>query len=195
MTLGDSMRRVYVDASTSARSVQVQIGRRFCHFKGRFYVIVGFARDHATHDRIVLYRPVDGSATEDPWARLLSDFVADVDSDDGRRVPRFAEAPIELRGHITPEQWREAGCSDRWPTERPLICSVCKQPQHMSVGGVVCPNHHGGAPSEEPIRHLARAGTPRNAACGEQLDDFYACITTDSPRRSTCPACRKAAGL
>lgn len=167
----------------------VKVGRRYKHFKGAIYVVVGFARDHATSASLVLYTRADEPGSV-PWARLLSDFVADVDG-----VRRFAEMTPELRGHITPEQWREAGCPDRWPTDRRVVCAACKQPQHMSVGGVTCPNGHGGEPSEEPVRHLARAGTPHDAACGKQLDDFYASVTTDSPRQSTCAACQKAAGL
>lgn len=149
MNLGDAMRKVYTEAATPARKVHVQVGRRFRHFKGRFYVVVGFAREHSTGDRLVLYRRIDEVDLE-PWSRPLSDFVADVDHE-GRRVPRFREATFEIRGNVTPEQWREAGSPDRWPTDEPTICSVCKQPQYMTVSGVTCPNHHGGA-SGEPAK-------------------------------------------
>jgi hypothetical protein len=35
------------------------------------------------------------------------------------------------------------------PEPRPLLCSICREPQFMSSSGVACKNGHTGAPSLE----------------------------------------------
>ncbi len=64
--------------------------RRYRHYKGNYYDVVGVARHSETEQEMVVYRPRYGA--RDMWVRPLDMFNEMVEVDNAR-VPRFAFDP------------------------------------------------------------------------------------------------------
>ena len=58
------------------------------HFKGNNYQVLGIVRHSETDERLVLYRPLYGEATDELWVRPLQMFLESVQVE-GREIPRF----------------------------------------------------------------------------------------------------------
>ena len=56
------------------------------HYKGKYYSVLGFAKDSETMHTMVLYVPLYGEGGY--WVRPLSMFTEQVDVD-GKIMPRF----------------------------------------------------------------------------------------------------------
>jgi hypothetical protein len=65
------------------------VGRRYRHYKGGEYVVVGFAIHSETKEQLIVYRNVNDQLWQ-MWARPVLMFFGDVEVD-GKRVDRFAQ--------------------------------------------------------------------------------------------------------
>lgn len=91
------------------RSITLQVGEKYRHFKGGLYTIVGFAAHTETYDTLVIYTDSRGYH----WARPVGMFIdmVPLHSNSDQLVPRFEKVGdrIEER-HICTEGW--TGCSN-----------------------------------------------------------------------------------
>ena len=65
------------------------IGRKFVHFKGGHYRLVGYAKDSETCETMVVYQALYGDGGL--WVRPAKMFFESV-TRDGRTMPRFRPA-------------------------------------------------------------------------------------------------------
>jgi hypothetical protein len=97
------------------RSITLQVGEKYRHFKGGLYTIVGFAAHTETYDMLVIYTDSRGYH----WARPAGMFIDTVPlhSNSDQLVPRFEKVGdrIEER-HVCTEGW--TGCSNPVVLER-----------------------------------------------------------------------------
>ena len=56
--------------------MDVIAGKKYRHFKGHIYEVIGIAKDSETLEEMVVYQNVQN---KDMWVRLLKDFTSDVD--------------------------------------------------------------------------------------------------------------------
>ena len=62
------------------------------HFKGDVYFVQGVAEHSETHERLVIYFPLDRFPDWKVWVRPLAMFQEEVEVE-GQRVPRFLRIP------------------------------------------------------------------------------------------------------
>ena len=66
--------------------MELRIGGRYRHFKGKEYTVLGIASHSETLEQLVVYRQEYGN--HGLWVRPLEMFLETVERE-GRRVPRF----------------------------------------------------------------------------------------------------------
>ena len=71
--------------------MNVEIGKKYQHFKGHVYEIIAMAKDSETLNDVVVYQNVDN---KEVWVRPLTMFISKVDKEkypDVKQEYRFEE--------------------------------------------------------------------------------------------------------
>jgi len=67
---------------------ELKVGRRYRHYKSKYYTVLGVAKHSETLEELVVYRAEYGDG--EIWVRPYEMFLEDVEVD-GKTVPRFRE--------------------------------------------------------------------------------------------------------
>ncbi len=74
--------------SESPKDQDVEVGKKYRHFKGNVYEVTGFAKHSETGEKLVIYRSENDP--DDVWARPY-DMFNEIIWRDGRRIRRFEQ--------------------------------------------------------------------------------------------------------